>query len=226
MASDDDQDQVDEQELEKAETVLRIADLRRRLAEVAGQEPVIHKSEDFPLEAHENFLNDVLAYEEFFENISSTTIRERIQKGCGRSFPNITVLRDLNAVQSELVTLIEALARVRIFLHNTNHLDDIALYRLLTEDILNQAIEDEPEDVGMNTHIDICACCEDDAEAMMVYLAYHAEEDERADYQQHFPDVELPSKQPGMSDRDAFLPKPSASYEADSESEDVPDEDR
>ena len=104
-----------------------------------------------------------------------------------------------------LERLIQALAKLGAFLHNTGHLTDEELYRELWSNMLFEETLLIPQDASFAYHWDpLGGCSEDD---IQMHLAYHADDAYRADWLKQYPGEELPEKRPLKSDRDQRLPQ-------------------
>jgi len=102
--------------------------------------------------------------------------------------------------------VIEALARLRVFLSQTDHLNDRELYELLWRDVLRQEIPDVPLWRTEASHIDLLGS--GDERETRLYLKYYADEREREDWQRDFPDYDMPAHEEPPYDRDSRLPVP------------------
>jgi hypothetical protein len=102
--------------------------------------------------------------------------------------------------------VIEALARLRVFLSQTDHLNDRELYELLWRDVLRQEIPDVPLWRTEASHVDLLGS--GDERETRLYLKYYADEREREDWQRDFPDYDMPAHEEPPYDRDSRLPVP------------------
>lgn len=107
-------------------------------------------------------------------------------------------------VPVRLREVIEAMARLNIFLLHTDHLGDAELYRRLSEEILDEEVRDIPVCPGVREYIDLLGgCSEDDSET---YLKHYASDDERETHRREQGTV--PRHEPPPFDRDRHLPRP------------------
>lgn len=102
-----------------------------------------------------------------------------------------------------LVSIVDALASMRVFLELTDHLSDRELYEILWSEVLR-------EEVWMSDHRDAAtflSLCRYEAEDTEAWLRYYADDEERSRWALDCraevpPHCELPY------DRDRFLPQP------------------
>lgn len=151
------------------------------------------------LEGQEQFLERVLSFEEAEER----PLIDFLEQDGVRMLPP-EELED-SRLHEKLWEVIHAMARMRCYLSSTDHLSDRELYGLLWSDILR-----EPTtictDSATSCHIDILGGCSD--EDIKTRLIYYADEYERLDWEDAFPDEEIPPKKPLPFDRDRHLPAP------------------
>ena len=113
---------------------------------------------------------------------------------------------DDEQLTSKLWQLISALARMRIFIQETNHLSDRALYSLLWRDVLREENPILPDDPGAAWHIDLLGSgSEADTD---LYLKYYADDDWRRQWLADFHDYDMPAHENPPYDRDRRLPRP------------------
>jgi len=98
--------------------------------------------------------------------------------------------------------VIHALARLRIYLEFTDHLDDRSLYRALVEDVLKRPRPLEPEDAESSTHIQMTG---EGDEGYDLYLKHYANEAERAELAAM--GFCVPMMRALVADRDRLLPR-------------------
>jgi hypothetical protein len=108
------------------------------------------------------------------------------------------------ALPGKLHEVIGALARLRVYLRSTDHLNDRELYRYLWEDMLPQPtlIDDNP---GSAWQFDVIGGWSEDG--VVIYLRYYADADERARRAADFPDMMIPEREKPPFDRDRHLPR-------------------
>jgi hypothetical protein len=189
----------DPKDLERVDQEIRINELKERARELSGGEMTFHENEDLPPELAEQFWQQVVAFEEGPFTTVSRTLEEE-----GIVFPQADALDDAQ-LHDRLWEMIHALARLRHFIHGgTNHLSDRELYLRLYEQILPAEIPDVPLSKDGAWHIDFIS--NSDVE-VMDWLRYYADEKERQDWLQQFPEDELPPHEEPAYDRDRFLPE-------------------
>ncbi len=110
-------------------------------------------------------------------------------------------------LRGRLWDLIYALAARRIFLSNTDHLADRALYKWL-DAFLDEDCADCPPDAETNYHVDVSGAVDGSDAAVQTWLRFFADEAERADWLRDFPETPLPPRERPPHDRDRFLPEP------------------
>src|SRR5262245_41030496 len=106
-----------------------------------------------------------------------------------------TVLRDT----------IDAMADHGLFLYSTNHLSDRELYARLWHTSLRDPMEWDGDDRAM-WFIDLIGTGSE--EDVLLNLKYYADENERRDWAEEWPDFTMPDHEDPPYDRDRFLPRP------------------
>jgi hypothetical protein len=186
--------------LDKVEREIRIEKLRREIDDIAGGQVVSGKSPDCDPELEEAFLQNVLDVENHgFVRPFDVLVRD------GFSLPSPAEL-DPATLTEKLWELIRALAARRLYLHNTNHLSDHALYSWLCE----HALREEMMGFGLpfgNCHLDVIGSGSD--EDITLGLRYYDDEKRRAQWAVEFPDFPMPAHEDPPYDRDRHLPQPS-----------------
>ncbi len=104
----------------------------------------------------------------------------------------------------ELWRLIRALAEARVFIEHTDHLNDVALYEQLWREVLEGQQPDVPRSAADAWHWDLA---EAGGEHETEWLMYYADEDEREEWHEMFPEVTLPEHRDPPYERDQLLPK-------------------
>jgi hypothetical protein len=107
-------------------------------------------------------------------------------------------------VTAALHRLIDKLATMRVYLSSTDHLSDRDLYELLWGDVLHEQTKIMPD---ADCHLDILGGCSE--QDLQLRLRYYADDRERADWAEHWPEDVIPPKEKPPFDRDRLLPKPS-----------------
>ena len=173
----------------------RIQQLRQKIREVTGQEPVFGSSPDCPPEVEEAFLERVLA----FETSPKRTLIDVLQD-FGVELPRPSKLTD-RGLTTKLWEVIHALLGQFIVINNTDHLSDRELYTLLWNETLRKEYVVSPRHA---IQIDMTKTGVD--EGMPVYLKYYATEAQREMYSQVYPDFEMPEHVEPPRRRDHLIP--------------------
>ena len=167
--------------------------LKAQAAAAVDGRMVVHESDGLPAEVREEFWRSVVA----FETAGSTDLtRELTARGVPLPDPDDL---DEAALRTALWTIIEALARLRVFLECTDHLSDRELYTRLVREVLPQEMPALVDD-GSAWHIDVSAGEPD------LYLKYYADEKTRDWWRIDFPDEPVPAHEDLPYDRDRHLP--------------------
>lgn len=111
---------------------------------------------------------------------------------------------DDEILTGKLWEVIEALARMRVFVERTNHLSDRELYALLWSDELREEIPLMPFDKYSAWHIDLIGSGSD--EHIDLWMKYYADEKTRRQWMKDWPDYEMPEHEDPPYDRDRRLP--------------------
>ena len=155
-------------------------------------------SETLSPEQQNQFLRQVLAFEEG----GTTTLLVELQR-IGIEVPSPAALSD-DALTHKLWEIINGLAGLRVFLDQTNHLSDRALYALLHGELLPDEMDELRPDDGGVWHLNLLGgCSEQDIE---LYLKYYADEKWRRSWLADWPDYDMPPHEDPPHDRDRFLP--------------------
>lgn len=110
------------------------------------------------------------------------------------------------ALEKKLWQVIHGLAGLRVFLENTDHLTDRELYTQLWEEALNEFTWDMSHCTNGAMHLDLIGTgSEEDTKR---WLQYYADEQQRREWRDQFPDDPLPPRKDPISDRDSDLPRP------------------
>lgn len=121
----------------------------------------------------------------------------------GIALPHPDTLNDAEIAQ-KVWEVIEGLAAMRIFLHQTDHLSDRELYAALWRDILRDSIWYSPDDPFSATHIDLLGGGSD--EDHETWLRYYADDAEREQWKRELADEVIPPHVDPPYRRDAMLP--------------------
>lgn len=101
--------------------------------------------------------------------------------------------------------VIGGLAKLRVFLHETDHLSDRELYRRLWLHTLREPVP-AIDEISFNSHV---LMSQDDDDTRRTHLKYYADQRERDDWRERFPDDALPPPEELPYYRDWRLPSPS-----------------
>ena len=184
--------------LEGVDREIRIEKLRREIDEVAGGEMLDGKIASCDPKIEEAFLENVLALETHgFVRPFDVLIKD------GFDLPPPGQLDDA-PLKVKLWELIRELARHRLFLHSTDHLNDRELYTWLVTDALREELMGFGLPFG-NCHLDVLGGCSD--EDLLLSMRYYSDDDERARWAKDFPDFPMPPKENPPFERDRYLPK-------------------
>lgn len=169
------------------------------------------ESEEFSPEAKAQFWISVAAYEQ-----APTTTHFQLLEECGVELSAPDSLDDRRLTE-KLWEVIEALARLRVFLNQTGHLSDRELYSLLWSELLREPVKDLPLDNSSAWHIDLLGS--GSVEDTYLYLKYYADDDERRQWLTDFPDDKVPEHEQPPFDRDCYLPQANGEAKANVEDE-------
>jgi len=174
----------------------RIEKLRAKL-QALGDE-ISHES-DLPADLEEQFLNHILE----FETAEQLTLMQWLENA-GLEVPDPAALTN-QSLSAKLWEIINRMASLGAYLHNTNHLSDRELYSYLYHDALREPTVLFPENPGFVYGIDILGSGSD--EDILLYMKYFADEEYRQRWVEDFPDFEMPPREAPPFDRDKDLPK-------------------
>ena len=185
---------------DEAEREKRIAELKRQAEELTGGKMVEGEMEEPPPEVAEQFWEYVVAY----EKAPWTTNFKQLEEA-GIELPAPETLDD-EQLAKKLWEVIRALALLRVFLEETDHLSDRELYTELWSDMLREEVKAMPPDPDGAYHLSpLGGCSEEDIQLQM---KYYADDEWRQQFQEEFPDFVMPEHEDPPFDRDRLLPQP------------------
>lgn len=184
-------DSADQPDQEK-----RIETLRAELQKLGGE--ISHES-DLPADLEEEFLKHILE----FETTEQITLMQWLENA-GLEVPTPDELSD-EQLGRKLWEVINRMASLGAYLHNTDHLSDRDLYVYLYHDALREPTVLFPENPGFVYGIDLVGSGSD--EDTELYMRYFAKEDYRQSFARDFPDFQMPPREKPPFDRDKDLPK-------------------
>lgn len=173
--------------------------------------PPMNFSDDCPPEVKDEFLRNVLSYD---EAPLSCQFDRLIENGVQLPPPESI---DDQAIHAKLWEIIHVLARFDVYLDRTDHLSDRELYEKLWSDVLREEVPLFPEGSGWRNWIDMLGSgSEEDIE---LGLKYFDDEESRRHWAEQFPDDIIPPHQDPPYDRDRLLPRPDEPERCDDEEE-------
>jgi hypothetical protein len=123
----------------------------------------------------------------------------------GVALPEPASLDDAS-LTATLWDVIRSLARMRVFLEQTNHLSDRELYTHLWHRSLREEIPEQSEDDESVWHVQVLGT--DTDEGAQLYLKFYADEKARTEWQADWPEYIMPPHEELPYDRDRRLPQP------------------
>jgi hypothetical protein len=177
-----------------------IQEMKEQLFKKGGSSMDLFMEDSLALDMKEKILERILSMEEEEERQLFDYLEED-----GVSLPRPETLNDAQ-VQDKLWEVIQAMAGLNQYLYHTDHLSNRQLYEALWNDILREEAFINPEDDSSVGYIDILGgCSEEDSQNR---LKYYAEEDEREDWAEQYPEDSIPDHEDPPYDRDRHLPGP------------------
>lgn len=176
----------------------RIERLKAQTAAAVDGPMVAYESDSLTPAVQEQFWRNVVAFE-----TAGTTDLVKELKAIGVELPDPDSLND-EALPKALWNTIDGLARLGVFLDQTDHLSDRELYTHLLRDQLPQEMPALDMDGNSAWHIDILGGWS--VEDISLYLKYYADEETREHWRTEFPDFKVPDHEDRPYDRDRHLP--------------------
>jgi len=177
---------------------IRIEKMKRELEELSGGSFVSGSFGEVSPELDEIFLERVC---EFEKAELDTNFNRLVERGVEMVPP--AKLDDTN-LAAKLREVLSALAAIRCFLHDTDHLSDRELYTWLWTDGLREETPDLSR-LGGAWHTSPIGSCTD--QDVATFLKYYASKKERCRWKKDFPNDVLPPGCPLPYDRDRALPR-------------------
>lgn len=178
---------------------IRINELREASREAAGGDMYEWESPDMPPAIAEQFWGNVLSYETAGETSHFNQLQE-----LGIELPAPEELED-SQLSAKLWEVIHGMAKLNIFLSQTDHLSDRELYAHLWHDSLREITMDLPPNSGWTCHLDLLGSGSDEDNEL--YLKYYADEEYREHWHKDFPEDVMPPHVDPPFNRDSKLPK-------------------
>jgi hypothetical protein len=178
---------------------IRIEKMKHELDDLADGSTISGGFGEVSPELEEAFLTRIC---EFEKAAWDTNFNRLVQ--CGVEMIPPTDI-DETSLCAKLHDVLRALAEVRCFLENTDHLSDRELYVWLWAAALREETPDLSQ-LGGAWHISPIGGC--DEHDIAIFLKYYASEKERRQWQEEFPSDTLPPRCPLPYNRDRNLPRP------------------
>ena len=160
---------------------------------------VTSESDNLPKETSREFWEHLIACE---TAPLTTHFQQLIEAGVELPDPG---LLDDRQMPIKLLEVIDALARLRVFITQTNHLSDRELYAELWEQVLRVETPDVPMDIYSAWHVDLLGGGGEPETRL--YFMYCADDGERREWLAEFPDYDMPAHEDPPYDRDRHLPQ-------------------
>lgn len=178
----------------------RIAALKRQAAAKAGDAMHAWESDALPPDVQEQFWRSIVDVD-----TAPLTTPFRQLAEAGVELPDPASLDDAQ-VTSTLWKVINALATLRVFISDTDHLSDRELYAVLWNSVLREELPAQAPSLDGAWHVQLLSSGSE--EDTRLYLKYYADDAWRQTWLEAFPDYQLPAHEDPPYDRDARLPQP------------------
>ena len=177
----------------------RIEQLKQRARAAAGGDMIVGESDRVSFDEREQFWRRIV---EFETAPLITNFQQLIDAGLELPAPESL---DDESLAAKLWEVIDGLAKLRVFISETDHLSDRALYTALWRDVLRQETEAISDEYSA-WHVDLLGTGSEPDTSL--YLKYYADEDFRQHWLKEFPDYVMPDHEDPPYDRDTRLPQP------------------
>ena len=152
-----------------------------------------------PWEDYEDYARKM---DQFVHGPTTTYFEQLVRAGITLPDPN-TITDD--QIQTTLWEMIAGLARLRVFVQYTNHLNDRDLYSELWHTHLRSETPANDE-IGFTSHIDVVTAVDEDGG--LLFFKYYADEPFRDLWRKDWPDDPMPPHEEPPYHRDSILPRP------------------
>jgi hypothetical protein len=152
-----------------------------------------------PDDPEDDYLDSLLA----FDNAESKALFDALIEA-GVALPRPQELDDTQ-ITGKLWEVIHAMAGLGAFLHSTDHLSDRELYADLWREALREPGILLPDHLDYAWHIDLIGSGSE--EDNLLRLKYYADEEERRQWREDWPDDVIPDHEEPPYDRDRLLPQ-------------------
>ena len=189
----------DQKAIEQEDVEVRIQKLKQQAEKLTDGQILSDTTSDCSAEVEERFWKNVVAFEQATWSRPFQVLIES-----GTSLPSPDKLDD-SELTAKLWEVINALALLRVYLHNTDHLSDRELYAQLWSESLREETVLQPEDADYGCYIDMIGSGSE--EDMKIYLKYYADEEERQRWAKEWPNEPVPESERRPFDRDRHMPQ-------------------
>ena len=187
-------------ELSEQKRKQHIQEMKEKLTRHLGSPACLYMDGLTSLKAQEEFLEHIL----FMEGVEERPLFDQLENG-GVLLPHPEKI-EAPQLHEKLWEIIHAMALLGHYLSSTDHLSDRQLYEALWHDILREPTAICPPNSNASCHIDILGGCSE--EDLQLRLKYYADEEERMNWAEEFPETSLPPREALPYDRDRHLPAP------------------